>query len=69
MDVRAGSRAGAPLYSGTLEQGQLQRFVRRSIYVSFGSPANVVVKLNGNRVELPPGGAYVVTPSGVRAAS
>ena len=69
MDVRAGSQAGAPLYSGTLEQGQLQRFVRRSIYVSFGSPANVVVKLNGNRVELPPGGAYVVTPSGVRAAS
>jgi cytoskeletal protein RodZ len=69
MEVRAGSRGGAQLYSGTLERGQLQRFVRRSIYVSFGSPANVVVKLNGNRVTLPPGGAYLVTPRGVRAAS
>jgi cytoskeletal protein RodZ len=65
MEVRAGSRAGDQLYSGTLERGQTQRFVRRSLYVSFGSPANVVVKLNGNRVELPGGGAYRVTPDGI----
>ncbi|HEY7729908.1 MAG TPA: RodZ domain-containing protein [Gaiellaceae bacterium] len=68
MEVRAGSRGGEQLYSGTLERGQQQRFVKRSLYVSFGSPANVVVKLNGNRVQLPPGGAYVVTQRGVRAA-
>jgi hypothetical protein len=65
MEVRAGSRAGDQLYSGTLERGQTQRFVRRSLYVSFSSPANVVVKLNGNRVELPGGGAYHVTPDGI----
>jgi cytoskeletal protein RodZ len=69
MEVRAGSRGGEQLYSGTLERGQQQRFVKRSVYVSFGSPANVVVKLNGNRVALPPGGAYVFTQRGVRAAT
>mgnify|MGYP000436251992 CR=1 FL=1 len=68
MEVRAGSRAGAQLYSGTLERGQSQRFVRRSLYLAFGSPRNVVVKLNGNRVQLPPGRAYVVTASGLRTA-
>jgi hypothetical protein len=65
MEVRAGSRAGDQLYSGTLERGQSQRFVRPSLYVSFGSPANVVVKLNGNRVDLPAGGAYQVTADGI----
>ena len=65
MEVRAGSRAGDQLYSGTLERGQTQRFVRPSLYVSFGSPANVVVKLNGNRVDLPAGGAYHVTADGI----
>jgi hypothetical protein len=65
MEVRAGSRAGDQLYSGTLERGQTQRFVRPSLYVSFGSPANVVVKLNGNRVALPDGRAYRVTPGGI----
>lgn len=68
MEVRAGSRAGDQLYRGTLERGQSQRFVRRSLYLAFGSPGNVVVKLNGNRVQLPPGGAYVVTASGLRPA-
>ena len=65
MEVRSGSRAGDQLYSGTLERGQVQRFVRPSLWVSFGSPANVVVKLNGNRVDLPAGGAYRVTPDGI----
>jgi cytoskeletal protein RodZ len=68
MEVRAGSAAGDQLYSGTLERGQSQRFVRPSLYLSFGSPANVLVRLNGNRIELPAGGAYVVTARGVRAA-
>jgi hypothetical protein len=68
MEVRAGSAAGAQLYRGTLELGQSQRFVRPRLHLSLGSPGNVVVRLNGNRVELPGGGAYVVTARGVDSA-
>jgi len=68
MEVRVGTRTGRPLYSGTLERGQTQRFVQRSLYVSVASPGNVMLKLNGNRVKLPAGGEYAVTPSGVAAA-
>ena len=70
MEVRVGNRAGRPLYRGTLERGQIQRFPRqRAIYVSLGSPGNVVVKVNGNRVAFPDGGEAVVAPSGLREAS
>ena len=69
MEVRAGSRTGKALYRGTIQQGQVQRFARQSLYVRVGSPKSVVLRLNGNRVDLPSGTAYVVTPSGVRAAS
>ena len=69
MEVRSRSRAGRQLYRGTLLQGDVQRFPKqRAIFVSLGSPANVVVKLNGNRVRLPAGGEAVVTPRGVRLA-
>ena len=62
-----GDRAGRPLYRGTLERGQLQRFPRqRSVYISLGSPDNVVVKLNGNRVAFPNGGEAIVTARGLR---
>ena len=67
MEVRAASRSGRQLYRGTLLRGDVQRFPKlRSVYLSLGSPANVVVKLNGNRVRLPAGGEAIVTPSGVR---
>ncbi len=56
MEVRRGSRAGAPLFSGTLELGQRQRFAAARIYLSVASPRNVVVKLNGNRVVVPTSG-------------
>jgi transcriptional regulator with XRE-family HTH domain len=69
MEVRAGSRTGQPLYRGTIEQGQVQRFARRNLYVRLGSPANLALKLNGNRVELPNGRAFVVSPAGVRTAA
>jgi hypothetical protein len=68
VQVRAGSRAGNPLYTGTLERGQTQRFQLVSLYLAVTSPRNVVVRVNGNRVALPPGRAYVVTARGVRAA-
>jgi cytoskeleton protein RodZ len=70
MEVRAGNRGGRLLYRGTLERGQVQRFPRRrAVYVSLGSPGNVLVKLNGNRVAFPNGGEAVVTARGLRDAS
>jgi transcriptional regulator with XRE-family HTH domain len=47
MEVRGGSAAGRPLYTGTLEKGQLQRFTKKSIYLFVARPANVVVKVDG----------------------
>lgn len=60
MEVRAGSRAGDPLYTGTLERGTSQRFTRRSLYLSVARPANVVVKVDGKRVPLSADGQLTV---------
>ena len=68
MEVRLGSRAGAPLYSGTLERGQTHRFVRKGFYVSLASPANVLVRVNSNRVKMPAGGELTV-PSASSSSS
>ena len=69
MEVRARDRAGRPLYRGTLERGQMQRFPRqRSVYISLGSPDNVVVKLNETG-SLPERRGAIVTARGLRDAS
>jgi hypothetical protein len=64
--VRAGSRAGRELFRGTLERGQKQPF-DGPLYLSFSAPANVQVRLNGNRIALPAGGEALVTARGARA--
>ncbi len=61
MEVRAGSRAGSPLYTGTLERGQLQRFTKKTLFLSLSRPANVVVTLDGKRVILPRNCALRIT--------
>ena len=61
MEVRAASRAGRLLYSGTLEQGQRKSFEGRSLALALAEPDNVVVRVNGNRVDLPAGTTFVVT--------
>ena len=53
MEVRAGSSAGRPLYTGTLEKGQLQRFTKKALYVFVSRPGNVAVKLDGKPYTLP----------------
>jgi hypothetical protein len=50
--VRSGSAIGDELYKGTLERGQRQRFDGRVLWVRLETPANVLVKRNGNRVKL-----------------
>jgi hypothetical protein len=66
MEVRAGN--GTPLYTGTLEKGQTQRFTKKSLSLSVDRPRNVVVKVNGARYVFPPGGR-ALTVSGATAVS
>lgn len=66
MEVRSGN--GTPLYTGTLERGQTQRFTKASLSLSVGKPRNVVVKVNGARYVFPPGGR-ALTVSGATAVS
>src|SRR4029453_10196272 len=70
MEVRETSAAGKLLYSGTLEDGQRKEFEGKSLQLALAKPLNVVVRLNGNRVELPRGTTFVVTSQRiVRATS
>jgi hypothetical protein len=68
MEIRAGSLAGEPLYTGTLERGQLQRFTKKALHLSIDRPGNVAVKVNGNLIVLPRSGQLRLprktTPSG-----
>jgi len=67
MEVRSGSSDGKPLYTGTLEKGQLQRFTKKALYLSVERPRNVVVKFNGTAITLPRQGG--LTLSGATAVS
>ena len=60
VEVRAGSPSGAPLFTGTLERGRSQRFMRKALYLYVAKPRNVVVKLNGNPGLLSRGGELLV---------
>jgi len=70
MEVRPGSIAARPLYSGTLERGQRKQFTaRRAIQLALEAPDNVIVRVNGNRQELPAGTTFVVTAKRIVSAS
>ncbi len=61
MEVRTHSESGTPLYTGTLEQGQLQRFTQKALFLSVARPGNVVVKVDGQRIALSPSGRLTVS--------
>ena len=69
MEVRARTSSGKLLYSGTLEDGQRKSFEGKSLQLALAKPQNVVVRLNGNRVELPQGTMFVVTSRAVVRAT
>ena len=69
MEVRAATPAGKLLYSGTLEQGQRKTFQGRLLQLALAEPDNVVVRVNGNRVELPAGTTFVVSAQRITRAS
>jgi cytoskeletal protein RodZ len=51
VQVRANGVNGRLLYEGTLEVGQIQRFVRyQRLWLELGAPANLDAMLNGRRV-------------------
>ena len=60
---------GKLLYSGTLEQGQRKPFDGRSLQLALAEPDNVVVRVNGNRVDLPDGTTFVVTAQRITRAT
>jgi hypothetical protein len=61
MEVRAGAEGGTPLYTGTLEKGQFQRFTKKALYLSVARPKNVVVKVDGRTFDLSPSGRLRVS--------
>ena len=63
MEVRAGSETGRPLYTGTLEKGQLQRFTKKALYVFVARPGNVAVKLDGLPYALPRSRGVTFSPA------
>jgi hypothetical protein len=62
MEVRRGSGVGRPLYQGTIERGQTKRFNAWRLTLSLASPRNVVVRVAGVRVAVPPSGRITITP-------
>ena len=56
LEVHVGSVAGRQLYAGTLEPGRKQLFRSSRLWVRIDAPANVVVRVNGVRRQLPGAG-------------
>jgi hypothetical protein len=69
MEVRLNSSAGRLLYSGTLERGQRKPFQGKRLQLALAEPDNVGVRVNGNRMELPAGTAFVVTANRIVPAT
>ncbi|MHB8643227.1 MAG: helix-turn-helix domain-containing protein [Gaiellaceae bacterium] len=55
ISVRAGSQTGRVLYEGILDSGTSMRFTERPLWIRFGAPWNVDVRLDGHAVALPSG--------------
>lgn len=63
MEVRAASRAGKALYRGTLERGQVKRFAAQRLTITLTSPRNVIVRVAGVQVKVPPSGQLTLSRS------
>ena len=70
IEVHVGSSAGRPLFQGTLEPGQTQRFRARRLWLNVGQPGSLTWTLNGKERPAPGTevGVFVVTPSGIQSA-
>jgi cytoskeletal protein RodZ len=61
LEVRGGTSAGRPLFSGTLEKGDRQVFAARRLWISIAAPRNVAVTVFGKRFAIPKGGEFELT--------
>ena len=61
VTVRYRRATGRPLFSGTLERGDVQTFPQRLLWLSITSPKNVVVTVYGKRISVPKGGDFQLT--------
>ena len=68
VEVRRRGPTGELVFSGTMFEGDTERFVGKRLWVSFGAAQNVDAKLNGKAVDSLPDGqrAVVVTAGGIR---
>ena len=55
LQVRLGSATGRPVYQGTLDSGQAQAFTAKRLWLTIGTPENVLLKLDGRLLKV--GGA------------
>jgi hypothetical protein len=72
VQVRSGGVNGRLLWEGTLEEGQIQRFLKsKRLWLDLDDPANLTAELNGRRLrDFPKKPAVVlVTAKGVRTLS
>jgi cytoskeletal protein RodZ len=68
VEVRLGSALGKPVYSGTLERGQQQKFTATRLWLRISKPHVVHVTVNGFSVPVDRSGALtaIVTKKGFR---
>jgi cytoskeleton protein RodZ len=73
LEIHRGSAVGELLSEGTLEEGRrTAKFTGKRLWVRVGAPSNVVIRVNGKRVQLPGSGAprtVFITRRGVTLAS
>jgi len=64
LEVRRGTSAGRPLFSGTLAKGHRQVFAPRRLWISIASPRNVQMTVLGKSFAIPKGGEFELTARG-----
>jgi hypothetical protein len=69
LEVRANTSAGKTLYIGTLAKGKSLNISARALWIRFGAPQNVDLKVNGDGASIPSNTLdVVVSPNGIRPA-
>ena len=66
VEVHRRSATGELVYSGTMEEGQTQRFIGRRFWITVGDARVLDARLNGRRVDFPGAETVVVTAQGIR---
>jgi cytoskeleton protein RodZ len=52
MEVRRDSSTGVVLFSGTVKDGDLQKFKGKALWISLGAPANARLDVQGKKVKI-----------------